>query len=89
MKFNLTIKNNKTGEILKNIDCDAIIAGVHIKGSECGTLVMSETNTLGLFGAFDAAERAIAQTVEDEDIKALATMKQMFEAAMEEGEDKE
>lgn len=90
MKFNLTIKNNETGEIIQNLDIDAIIGGVHLKGEESAVIVMSETNTLGLFGAFTAAEKAIAHTLEDdEDIKMLAMMKQMFDAKFGEGEEED
>lgn len=57
-KYHITIKNNETGEIINDVDSDAIIGSIE---SEEGTanVVMTECNIKQLIESIFVAKRAI------------------------------
>lgn len=67
MKYTFTIKDNETGEIVKSIDCDAIIAGCHIEDNEIASIGVTNCSSAHLVSATVAAHRAIDEVVAQTD----------------------
>ena len=55
MKFHLTIKNNETGEILHDTDCNAIIGGI-TDNEKSTSVVLTHCNDKVLFYCAKAAQ---------------------------------
>ena len=87
MKFTLIIKNNETGEILKEVESNAIVAGVD---TETGTAAvgMSCCNAFDLVNACRAADKAILSVLGDPKTRMLYEFQKQMEEVIEEEEEK-
>lgn len=68
MKFNVTIKENETGKICREFDCNAILGGIALDGTECGEFAVVSTDTKGLINACVAAHNTIKKALSDDPI---------------------
>ena len=68
MKYTITIKDNETGAIVKQIDCDAIIAGCHVAENETASIGVTNCSSEAVVMATAAAHRAIDEVVAQTDI---------------------
>ena len=64
MKYHITITDNETGEVVKEVNADAIVASIHVKettdileATHCNGLAFAET-TAGLMGALKEIKKA-------------------------------
>ncbi len=74
MKFNLTIKDNETGEILRNIDTNAILAGVCDNGQP-QAILLADCEGKELATATVAVERALTKVWgENPEVQGLAML---------------
>lgn len=62
MKFHITIKNNKTGEILYDQDCNAIIGGI-CDDEKNPSVVLTHCNGKVLFCCAKAAQESINSAI--------------------------
>lgn len=62
MKFHITIKNNETGEILHDQDCNAIIGGI-CDNEKNTSVVLTECNSKALFYCAKAAQESINSAI--------------------------
>ena len=60
MKFNITVRDNETGEILRNIDTNAILAGVCDNGQP-QAILLADCEGKELAIATVAVERALTK----------------------------
>lgn len=60
MRFNITIKDNETGETLRNIDTNAILAGV-CDGGQPQAILIAECDSKELAIATVAVERTLTK----------------------------
>lgn len=84
MKFTLIIKDNETGEVLKEVESNAIVAGVD---TESGTAAvgMSCCNTFDLVNTCRAADAAILSVLGKPEARMFyECLKQMDELKKEE-----
>ncbi len=74
MKFNLTIKDNETGEILRNIDTNAILAGVCDNGQP-QAILLADCDAKELAIATVATERTLTKVWgENPEVQGLAML---------------
>lgn len=64
MKFHLTITNNETGEIIRDVDTNAILAGIHTEKGACA-LVLTECSGADLIPTIHAAKGAVKTCIDD------------------------
>ena len=65
MKFHLTIKNNETGEVLHDTDCNAIIGGI-TDNEKKTCIALTECNVKDLIACAMEAEEAISTVIPDQ-----------------------
>lgn len=65
MKFHLTIKNNETGEVLRDTDCNAIIGGITYNEKKT-CVALTECNWKELMNCAMAADEAISKVIPDQ-----------------------
>lgn len=63
-KFHLTITNNITGEIEKELDTDAIIGAMNTDESTCG-VCLADCNLIDLAATCAGALRSVDRAMED------------------------
>ena len=66
MKFNVTIKDNETGEIIRNVDCDAVVGALTTGDNETARIVLTHCTILQLLGVAKGARFAAEKALEDE-----------------------
>ena len=86
MKFHITIKNNETGEILHDQDCNAIIGGI-CDNEKNTSVVLTQCNGKDLVFCALPAKKAIDKAV-PEQLRAFYTVLGMI-GDMEDATDKE
>jgi len=64
--FHLTIANNETGEIIRELDFDALIGAAHISEEEAGGLFVSKCSRFDLAATVVAAEDTL-RLIEQQD----------------------
>jgi hypothetical protein len=62
MKFHITIKDNETGEILHDRDCNAIIAGLN-DGEKSTSVVLTQCNGKDLVYCAKATQKSINSAI--------------------------
>ena len=67
MKFHVTIKNNETGEILHDDDCNAIIGGI-CENEKSASVVFTSCNGLALARCVFSAKKAIDESIPEDPI---------------------
>lgn len=85
MKFHLTIKDNETGEILHDKDCNAIIGGL-CDDEKSTSVVLTQCDGKDLLHCAKAAQKSINSAIPKGSVMDL--MLKLFNAVSEE-EDKE
>lgn len=74
MKFTLTIKDNESGEILQNHECNAIIGGVSLGNPDAASIIVTSCTGKELFSAYKATQKSMNKVVEDNPILLLADL---------------
>lgn len=86
--FRLTITDNETGEVIRDLELDAIIGAVHLDEETSGGLFISRCSTLALAETVRAAEITTEKALKNSPMLRLA--KSLVEAGeVEEIEDTE
>lgn len=65
MKFNVTIKDNETGEIVRSVDCDAIVGALATGDNKTSRIVLTNCTALQLLALFKVARSAAEKAIED------------------------
>ena len=58
MKYTVIIKNNESGEIIHDVECNAIVAGLSLGDCAAVSVGISSCNVSELLSAYKAAETA-------------------------------
>ena len=75
MKYNLTIKDNETGEVVRNIDTNAIVGAVGTGKGTAQGIYVTECTLLETAGVAMVAMRAVDVAVEkNEHLKLIMAM---------------
>lgn len=92
MKYTVTIKDNETGEIVHEVECNAIIAGVSYNENESASIGITHCKGKELLGACVSARKSINKAVENtSSIRLLYSLFEMelISKMMSENEEKE
>ena len=65
MKYTVTIKDNESGEIIQELECNAIIGGVSMGDGGSASLINVSCTVGELLAAYKASEKAMFRVVED------------------------
>lgn len=68
MRYTVTIKDNESGEILREVECKAIVGGLAINEEESATIVISDCNGGELLNACKCAKDAINKALEGDSL---------------------
>ena len=74
MKYTVTIKDNETGEILQNHECNALIGGVSLADNGVASIIVTSCTGKELLGAYKATQNSIEKIIEDNPILLLADL---------------
>ena len=66
MKYTVTIKNNESGEIIREVECNSIIAGVSFDDKNSASIGISDCNGAELLGACRSAKKTIYKVLKDD-----------------------
>jgi hypothetical protein len=80
MRYTVTIKDNESGEILREVECKAIVGGIAINEEESASLVVSSCSGEELLEACKSAKKGILKAIEGN--TALKVMFTIFEMAL-------
>lgn len=72
-KFHIIIKDNKTGEILHDVDTDAIIAAVHEEGKTAG-IALTACDGKALLEALEAVKNVRKEIISSNPLLSLLEM---------------
>ena len=76
-KFHITIKDNKTGEIIHNIDTDAIIGAVHEEDKTAG-IALTECDGTALMETISATKTVLKKIISENPFLTLIDMLEKF-----------
>lgn len=65
MKYTVTIKDNETGKIVREVECNSIVGGVSFNDTESASIGISSCNGKELLGACQSARKAISKIIKD------------------------
>lgn len=65
MKYTVTIKDNESGEIIREVECNSLIAGASLNDEESVSIGISNCDGAELLGACKSAKKAIYKVLED------------------------
>ena len=71
--FHLVITNNETGEVINDLDFDALVGAIHIGGDTCGGIILSQCSAMAM-GETLASAKATIQKAVNEDMPAALVM---------------
>lgn len=74
MKYTVTIKDNESGEILQNHECNAIIGGVSLADDGAASIIVTSCTGKELICAYKATQIAMDKMLEDNPILVLANL---------------
>lgn len=77
MKYTVTIKDNESGEIVREIECNSIVAGASINEEKAASIGIASCDGRELLGACESAKKAIYKVLEDD--PALKILFSLFE----------
>lgn len=80
MRYTVTIKDNESGEILREVECKGIVGGLAINEEESASLVVSNCSGGELLEACKAAKKGIFKAIENN--PALEIMFTLFEMSL-------
>lgn len=66
MKYTVTIKDNESGEIVREVECNSIVAGVSINEESSALIGIADCEGRELLGACESAKKAIYKVLEDD-----------------------
>lgn len=66
MKYTVTIKDNESGEIVREVECNSIVAGVSINEESSASIGIADCEGRELLGACESAKKAIYRVLEDD-----------------------
>lgn len=81
MPYHLTITNNETGEIERDLDFDALIGAVHLSERESAGIFLADSTILAQAEVLDAAEDTVKQALAEDPMLRMATYVVKAEAA--------
>lgn len=65
MKYTVTIKDNESGEIVREVECNSLVAGASFDDERAVSLCVSHCNGAELLCACKSAKKAIYKVLED------------------------
>lgn len=80
MKYTVTIKDNESGEIVREVECNSIVAGVSINEESSASIGIADCEGRELLGACESAKKAIYRVLEDD--PTLQILFTLFEVKM-------
>lgn len=80
MKYTVTIKDNETGEIVREVECNSIVGGISINEEKSASIGIADCEGRELLGACESAKKAIYKVLEDD--PALQILFTLFEMKM-------
>jgi hypothetical protein len=97
MKYTVTIKDNESGKILEELECNAIVGGASLNEEESVSIGITNCNGAELLGTCKSAKMAILAVLEKDpaldimftlfEMKLLAERKKKLKKEMQEKED--
>lgn len=77
MKYTVTIKDNETGEIVREVECNSIVGGASLDDEKSVLIGIANCDGKELLGACQSAKKAIYKILKDD--PALRIMFTIFE----------
>ena len=74
MKYTVTIKDNESGEIIREVESNAIVAGVSLENNESAAIVLTSCSLAEVIAVYHATEKAIEAFVKKNPILLIADM---------------
>lgn len=68
MKYTVTIKDNESGEIVSEVECNSIVGGASINEKESVSIGIVECNGAELLGACQSAKKAIHECLKGDTV---------------------
>lgn len=65
MKYTVTIKDNESGEIVREVECNSIVGGVSFDDEKSASIGIANCDGGEILGACKSAKKAIYKVLED------------------------
>lgn len=66
MKYTITIKDNESGEIVREVECNSLIAGASLDDENSVSIGISNCSNAELIGACQSAKKAIYKVLKND-----------------------
>ena len=78
MKYTVTIKDNESGEILREVECNSLVGGISFDDERSASIGIANCDGGELLGACKSAKKAIYKVLEDDpSLRILFTLFEM------------